>query len=278
MRRLVAVPLLLALASCADPATVSPRAGATTTSPPAHSYAADGAVLTVSYEGGYVPQDHMPFLPLWALYGDGRVLTQGPVPSIYPGPAMPNVRITRVDTATIDTLAKRARAAGVDGKERDYGDTHTLVADASTTVIRLSDAEGEVTVKVYALAEATDTALNEEQAANRKRLKEFVQSLTDGSLGPDDEAYEPTAVAVYAKPWTPDAGEQLQEQVLAWRGPDPALGVEKPAGRCTIVTGAALTAVLPDLRKSNTLTRWTYDGKSWRFGLRPLMPDEQGCL
>ncbi|HEV2891203.1 MAG TPA: hypothetical protein VGX28_12580 [Frankiaceae bacterium] len=274
MRRLAAVPLLLALASCADPTTVQPRAS-DTTSPPAHSYAADGAVLTVTRVGGLLPRETISTLPLWALYGDGRVLTEGPVPAIYPGAAMPNLRVTRVDAATIDRLTARAREAGVDGQERDYGDPP--VADATTTVFRLSDERGTVTLRVYALSEA-DGGVTAEQAAARKRLRDFLASLTDGSLGPDDEAYEPTAVAVYARPYVRDASDaQLREQVVAWKGADPALGADKPAGRCTVVTGDALATVLPDLRRANTLTRWTFEGKSWRFGLRPLLPDERDC-
>lgn len=274
MRPLVAIPLALALAACADP-NVSPRASGSP-SPSAHTYAPNDVVLRVSYEGGLLPPGRVPVLPAWVLYGDGRVITEGPVPAIYPGPAMPNLRVTRVDAATVERLADEAYAAGVDNVQRDYG--QPPIADAGTAVIRLVDEHGDVTIRVYALSEAEGTGLTEEQRAARKRLKDFVARLTDGSLGPDGETYEPTAVAVYAKPYARhDDGMPTEVQVVAWRGADPAAGTDEPAGSCTVVTGATLATVLPDLRRSNTLTKWTYGGKEWSFGLRPLLPDEKDC-
>lgn len=281
MRRLYVLLPLLALVACGDGTTVTPRSDGTT--PPAHQYAADAPVLRVSYSGGLVPAIHRSALPAWVLYGDGRVITQGPVPAIYPGSALPNVRVTRVSRATIDRIAAAAREAGVDGVERDYGTPP--IADGATTDFVLSDAGGTVRRSVYALSEGADGAhLTDAQRAARKRLIELYDHLTDlnGWLGagtaPVDEDYVPAAVAVLARPYSATGEPGITVQELAWRGADPAAG-PRTAGEatCTVAAGPTLDTVLPDLRRANTLTRWTFGGRAYAFVLRPLLPDEKTC-
>lgn len=278
MRPFLVLPLLLALVACGDQPSVTPRASETPSASPSPSaYAADRVVLRVSYSGGLLPPNPVPFLPGWTLYGDGRVLTLGPVPAIYPGPAMPNLRVGRISAAEIDRLAAAARAAGVDGQQRDYGTP--AVADASNTDVHLSDSRGTVDLSVYALHEGGEgPPLTAEQVANRKRLREFVESLTrDGAA--DDEEYEPTAITVYTTAYQHDDHEQgVTPNEIAWRGPDLEKGTARPnGGRCTLLTGDVLATVLPDLRRATTITRWTYGGKAYSMAIRPLLPDEQGC-
>lgn len=277
-RRLGAAAVLsLALAGCADPASVGqepPSASASGAGP----VAADGVVLRVSYEGGMLPAGTIPELPFWSLYGDGRVITRGPEPAIFPGQALPNVQVGTVTSDTVERIAAAARAAGVDGEQRDYGDPP--VADASTTVFRLSDEHGTVETKVYALAEGDDTLANDP----RRKLRDFLRRLTaaepDGGFGAvsDEQAYDPAAVAVYATTYRePDAGADLEPQEVAWTGADPATGADTRAGRCLLLTGDALAKALPSFRQANALTRWRAGSAAWAFRLRPLLPDESTC-
>ena len=281
MRRLLALPLLLALAACGDKAAVTPRAdGTPSSSPPAHSYAADAVVLRVTYGGGLLPSNHVGDVPFFTLYGDGRVMTVGPQPAIYPGAAMPNVVVTRVSPDAVDWLADSARAAGVDGQRRDYGTPP--IADGSTTRFHLSDEKGTADLDVYALNEGDGSpGYTAEQKANRERILAFYRLVTDPEKWPgtrsDEGLYEPAAVAVYATAYREDPQEP-EPQEIAWRGPDPAKGTDVRGNACTVVTGAALATVLPDLRRANTRTRWTYGGKAWGFALRPLLPDEKECV
>ena len=281
MRRLLVLPLLLALVACGDKAAVSPRASdPPSSSPPAHSYAADGVVLRVSSEGGLAPVDRTRSLPYFTLYGDGRVMTLGAQPAIYPGAAMPSVRVTRVDAATVDWFAAEARKAGVDGQERDYGDPR--IADATDTVFHLSDATGTVDLRVYALSEGdSGSGYTEDQQANRERLAAFRSLLTDPPKWPgthtEEGEYEPASVAIYAGAYVADP-QITHTTEIPWRGPDPAAGETHRAGLCTVVTGDALKATIGSLRRATTLTRWTYEGKAYAFRVRPLLPDEKGCL
>jgi hypothetical protein len=85
-------------------------------------------------------------------------------------------------------------------------------------------------------------------------------------------------VAVYARPWRSSESDPGTPQEIAWRGPDPAGGEEHVVGACTVVSGATLATVLPDLRRSTKRTRWTYGGKAYAFVVRPLLPDEKDCV
>jgi hypothetical protein len=279
MKRLVLAPLLaLALAACGDEAAVTPRTEPPPSSPPATAapYAADAVVLRVSHEGGFKPPVAAKDLPLWTLYGDGRITTQGPVPAIFPGPALPNVVVARVSPATVDRIAREARAAGI-GTVDDWG--RPDVIDPPDTVFRLTDREGAAEARVYALDRATgpQPGLTAAQVAARKRLAEFHAHLTDlnGWLGAGtvsaDEAYRPESVAVFAEPYRRRDDLPGEQEPRAWRGPDLV------KGGCVVVTGAALERVLDDARRANELTPWTHDDTTWALGFRPLLPDERAC-
>jgi hypothetical protein len=289
MRRRALPLLLLALVACGDTTTprgdasVAPSTPAPSSSAPAHSYAPDGVVLSMSYSGGLRPADDIGDMPRWAMYGDGRVTTPGARITIYPGAAFPSVMVRTVSRETLDWLAAQARAAGIDGTKRDYG--RPPIFDGSNTDFHLSDATGTVDVSVYMLTENDGFAgYTAEQRANRERLAAFQRLLTDPEKWPgatgEDEPYVPTTVAVYARPYRqePPAGEtHVKAQEIAWQGPDPATGVEAHGKRCTLLTGDVLARVLPDLRRATTITRWTYGGKAWSFEIRLLLPDETAC-
>jgi hypothetical protein len=273
MTRLAAAVLALALTGCADPATVSQQSPSPT---PSATYEHDVLVLQVWTGGGFVPSDWLPGVPQFSLYGDGRVFTLGPVPAIYPGPAMPNVQVATVSRETVARIAREAREAGVDGVKRDYGQPN--VADAGTTTFRLRTESGYVEASVYALG--IDEGAEQNEA--RKKLAELNEHLTDlngwlgaGTVG-DSIGYDPSAVAIYAQPYELDTGE-IKAEIRAWRGPDPAAGEKTRPGTCSVLTDADLGAVIDDLRKSNIFTRWTYEDAEWRIRPRPLLPDERTC-
>lgn len=288
-RPATALAVLLLAACAAGGAARTPPVG---TGPPdvGPPDAPAALVLRVEHVGGFLPP-HMIAgrLPLVSVYADGRVISEGPVPAIHPGPALPNVQVQEIDPAEVQVLADRAQAAGV-------GDTSDLgmppVADAPSTRFTLVTASGTQVREVYALWESPQpgrdpggSGLTTEQEAARARLATFLTELQDLGRGPEVDteltvrSYVPEAVAALATPWI-DPEDELDHPERAW--PGPALPGEPmgpgPLGLgCVVASGEQARAVLAAAGSANVATPWTSDGARWSVSIRPLLPDESGC-
>jgi hypothetical protein len=288
VRSAAAAGLLLVLAACAAPGGAGSPPDA---ADPGLPGAPDELVLQVAYTGGYVtPETSLGRLPIVSIYADGRVLTEGPVPAVYPGPAWPNVQVQQIGRAAVHTLVDHARAAGV----TETGDLGMpALADVPSTRFTLATATATTVREVYALSESTgtdpaDSGLTAEQLAARAELRGLLDELTDlpGTLGPDAvspvAAYEPAAVAALARPWTVAGSGEPELVGPDARWPGPALPGE-PAGPlpdlgCVTATGEQARAVVAAARAATSLTPWvTDDGARWAVTFRPLLPHESGC-
>ncbi|WP_448615850.1 hypothetical protein [Modestobacter sp. URMC 112] len=283
-----ALGLALLLCACAQRAGGAPAPGPA----PQLPHDPDALVLQVGHTGGFVtPEMLAARLPLVSVYADGRVVTEGPVIAVYPGPAWPNVQVQQIDPAGVATLVERAQEAGV----TETGDLGTPpLADVPSTRFTLTTAAGTTVREVYALAEsagmdAGSSGLTEEQLAARAELRGLMDTLTDlpGPLGPDAVPaavpYEPSAVAAVVRPWTAadqEAAPDLPQPEARWPGP-PLPG--QPLGplpdlTCVTATGDQAPALATAAREANRLTPWvTDDGARWAVTFRPLLPHESGC-
>lgn len=281
MRRLLPLGLLLPallLAACAQqpasPGSTSDQGGART------NYTPDEVVLRIEYLGGFVPvQTLAARLPIVTVYGDGRVITEGPVIAIYPGPARPNILERRIGAADMNRLVSMAVDAGV-GADIDYG--MPPVADVPDTKFTVSTTDGVLTSQVFALD--FDGGLTDQQVEARQKLRDLQAALTDlpGTLGADaageEKPYEPVALAALTYPYV-DPEDGLTQPEATW--PGPALPGEplgsRPDLRCVTVTGDDLAVVLEAAEAANTMTPWVSDGERWFVTFRPLLPDESTC-
>ena len=271
----LAAVVLLGLTACADQAGMTPDPSP----PPAAQLPDDPAalVLQVAHTGGFVtPSMLAGRLPMVSVYADGRMITEGPVPAIYPGPALPNLQVTQIDQDAVQELVDRALAAGVD-ETSDLGTPP--IADAPSTRFTVVTAEDTYVREVYALWETTEEAgLTAGQVAAREALADLLGALTD----PGAAATTPFAtqsLAAIAAPWV-DPGDGLVQPELAWPGPalpgDPTGG--PPDVTCVTATGVEAQALLQAAGAANAATPWTTpDGARWSVTFRPLLPDETGC-
>ena len=280
VRTAATLGVLLVLAGCARG-----NGGASAPSTTPFPYRPDDLVLQVAYTGGFTtPQLLAGRVPLLSVYGDGRVITEGPVPAIHPGPALPNLQVQHIDAAAVQTLVDRALAEGV-GDAADFGTPG--IADDVTTRFTVSTGLETLTTQVYALASAGDhdSRLSAGQVAARQRMQGLLDALTDlpGTLGTDamgaSGPYLPTAVAAVVTSYVPmDDGPAPPG--AAWPGPPlPGEPLAAPLGvTCVVATGDAATAVLDAAGKANALTPWlSADGARWSLMFRPLLPQESSC-
>jgi hypothetical protein len=241
----------------------------------------DALVLRIESFGGFMaPDQQLGRLPVVSVYGDGRVITQGPQTAEYPGRALPNLLVQQIDPATLGGLLDKATAAGV-RTGADLGQPG--VADASTTRITVATPGGTRTVDAVALTEARsdDPRLTTAQRDARAKLAAFVQVAEDlpAAKGmPEARPYQPTAVAAFAHPYTrPQDGLPTPPAAVAWPGPAlPGTAFGAQAG-CVTADGAAAAKVMAAAESAKSITPWTSGGRQWTVVFRPLLPDEAGC-
>jgi hypothetical protein len=272
----VAAPLAL-LTGCASPG------GGTTPSPTPGTFDADEVVLRLESIGGLVPPDVLVGrLPTVSVYGDGRLITEGPVAAIYPGPALPNLRVQQLSDDQVDKLISQAVDAGV-GATTDVG--RPPVADAPTTRFSAVTADGPETLDVIALNEADAAGgLTADQREVRQQLRDFVDRLSAATAGAA-QPYDAAEIAAIATPWSAGDTSVPAPPAVAWPGPvlpgDP-LGNATGVG-CVVAAGDAVrtaVGVAPGsaaAARANAATPWTSGGNRWTLRLRPLLPDERGC-
>ncbi|HWS32573.1 MAG TPA: hypothetical protein VN408_07500 [Actinoplanes sp.] len=273
------VPAIL-LSGCAQPGTTTDdlTGGPAVTSP----WGTDDLVVRVEAVGGHVPIDYQASaLPAVSVYGDGRVITEGPMIEIYPAPAQPNPLVQTISGDLVRQLVDEGVAAGVQ-TGTGYGQPN--VTDMPSTRVTVNTGAGVQTVEAEALAAVSDNTLTPEHRAARARLQAYVtrlQSLATGEGMPAAVAYRPDRLAVLAAPWTSpgDTGMPVSDPV-GWPGPalpGPALAEDVDLG-CLVVTGAEKDTVWTAASTANALTAWTSGGKKWLVKFRPLLPDENDCV
>jgi hypothetical protein len=249
-------------------------------------------VLRVEYVGGFLQQEAaLSRLPSYSVYADGRLITDGPVAAIYPGPALPNLQVRLLDSTTVQELADRAVAAGV-ADDADLGSPP--IADSPSTRFTLGTSGGTQVREVYALSDHVaegdelEADLTAEQRAGRDRLRELLSALDElgQQLTPEGQvpvqSYDARSVAAIARPWSAsaqDVAQGLTPQPVPWPGPVlPGTPVGPSGLGCVTATGDEAAAVLAAARTASSLTPWsTADGTRWSVTFRPLLPDESGC-
>lgn len=262
--------------------------GTTVPNPISYPTGADELVLQIYYTGGFVPQEYnLTQLPLVSLYGDGRIIVEGPQIDIYPPPALPNLLETRLIAESIQTILFRAEETGLLAGDRVYDDLTTFVADIPYTNIYINAGGSESLVSVYALGldEGYDHVPAELQETYRAldSFVEFAQSAATNLPGHPQEPYQFEQLRIYSMPVNKEVSgtSEVAPEEVVWPlstllselgAPSTLEGIS-----CFVIEGADLQALLPYLEEANTETRWESDEQLYMLFLRPLLPHEHGC-
>ena len=112
---------------------------------------ADQFVVRVSYAGGLVANNYNVMrTPSVLITADGRVVTPGAVPAVYPGPLLPAQRERTITAEGIQAVLVAAQQAQLLGPIPNY-EVDPFVMDAADTVVEIH-AMGKVFTHVaYAL-------------------------------------------------------------------------------------------------------------------------------
>jgi hypothetical protein len=247
-----------------------------------------GLVLRIDHVGGWLPLQPQPWsIPELSVYGDGSLITGGPVRTVAPGPALPPLQLERLTPAGLAMLLQMARDAGLyDEPQTDIADIG--IYDASTTMVTLNDADGEQHVTmVYALGMNVPADADPAAVAARTAIASFVAAVSApsgtfaGEIHPAIE-YDASGLRVFVRDEVPaDLPEQPPvawplEQALASFGAPVDLDGGAPI-RCGIVSGEDLDLLTDALVGANALTPWTDDGRAYSLIIRPLLPDDLTC-
>jgi hypothetical protein len=271
----------------------SPPAQATPESRMEHPTGSDELVLRIEDAGGFVPVTfNLTQMPTFSLFGDGTIVTVGPQILIYPGPALPNLLVTRLTEDGIQAVLSAAREAGLLDGDRAYG--NDMIADASTTIFTTVAEGTTTTVSAYALGLGADDGLPADEREARAKLVEFQMNLGDlaswlpaSAILERDVPYEIERLQIISQPYD-EAGvadPSLEQEPMSWPlttplasfGEPGGIATPLPNGRCGVVEGADAETLVAALEQANVLTPWESEGTLYALFPRPLLPDETGC-
>lgn len=282
---LAAAMLALPLAACGDDKNSSTTTvavpGDNTPVPPEgadgsgyqHPTGADEVVLSIGYEGGFVPVDYQfTRTPVLLVAGDGAVYVPGVTTLEYPGPLVMPTERRQLTEEGIQALLALAEEKGLLAQPGDYA-RNDQIADAPDTVVVIT--VGGETFRHQAYALGMDPS-GEESDSARKALAEFVEaatalsvvpegSLSDGELLTGDLEIRATEV---------DAANYEEPTVTPWAS-DGGLALAD-AGECLVVpaSDAAATALLVE-GKQNSL--FTEGDVTYQIAVRPQLPGGPAC-
>jgi hypothetical protein len=286
---LLASVSLVACVSSAGAITPSASPDVTDPSPTPNAVDPDKPVFQVTWDGGFVtPEMLLGRMPIVTVYADGRVISNGPVLAIYPGPLMPNLQERTLSPEGLQRLIDLAREKGL-LKTVHYD--FPGVADASDTVLEIQ-LDGETyRVSAYALGDiGSDIAapgLDQATIDGRAALRSFVDALTAIPAGDFVDEEHPLAfdgVRIYASKAVIVPNSELpgEQPAVDWPLAELATAGAKVDNavldvRCQVVEGEELAEVLPLLQDANSLQTFSSEGELYSFIVVPLLPGETGC-
>ncbi len=281
----LATPAAFAITALVAAACVAPAGAVNPSASPSAAIDPDTAVIRVDWDGGFVPPGvNLARLPLVLVTADGRVITEGPQPAIYPGPLLPNLQVR---TLTPEALADLLERAAADGQLVNADYAGGPIADAATTVLRITVDGVTYTQSAYALFDALDENGVEQPtdgavAEGRAAMRSFIDALTglpDDAYTGASQPYAAEGIRLYSSEYVPDPAADWQP--VAWPLDDLATAGESAGDglgiRCQVVSGEDLTTVLPLLEGANSATPFRSGGTDYSLVVRPLLPGETGC-
>ena len=190
------------------------------------------------------PESQFTWLPYALITADGVVVTQGPVPAIFPGPLLPNLQGAPISEAGYDRVVERARALGLLDGDGDFTPPEPMPGSLSGLIeLRVDGTMRQITGDPNRTIECITTPCDPAPGSPEAfgtfwRELGDLRSLVGDELGAD-APYHPEGYALLIGVTPPDdAG--LAPQVLPWPLETPLAETGMPIGdadlpRCATV-------------------------------------------
>ena len=290
---LAPLALGLAVAACAGGAPATPSSAPSTPIPglPTATPGPVGFVIHASWTQALPPRSMFGNLPLLVVTTDGRVLTQGAVIELYPGPLVAPLIERRISPAGIAALLQAAKDAGILRPGGDYtGGGLPPGAAAGRLQIVVDGATYDLVGDTNAAVPCPPTeACTQPVPGTPAAFATFWYRLLDMAswLEPELGVEQPHLPSSYAVIVGPPPEPWPGAALLVWPITEPALGAfgapvrGEPGTRCGIAAGDLAAALRPLFAAATQLTPFVATASaSSTHGLtvRPLLPgDEDPC-
>ena len=248
------------------------------------------ALLRVTMQQALPPPSTFSWLPQIVITLDGRALTGGPVPAIFPGPLVNPIVERSITQAGWAKIVAAARAAGLLGGVKDFtgggvapgGMTARLQIAADGQQYDLIGDPSRIMVCITTPCEP-GTGSPEAFGGFLNRLTDLVSMVGAADLGPEHR-YVPTGWALLVGP-APAKDPNLPQPAIDWPlqagfGSFGKLLADGSGSRCGTLTGDDATAAGGALLAANQLTPWRdpVDGSMHGLQVRALLPgDDDPC-
>ena len=233
----------------------------------------DTPILQVKSEGGFAPVEFILGQgPTYTLLANGRLISEGPVIAIHPGPLVPNYQVATINDDQMRSVLDMVSKIGLLEMIDEFDDTNTrTVADATTEVVTYWDENGAHRYSVYALGLVASDAVRPETTSFQELLVLLDQLATQTST-----AYVADQVQYVVGPgWNDPDFTEIQD----WPLSNSDFGGWKtlPNGwRCQVQSGPVPSV----FTQANSATLWSdpEGGEPLKVLVRPLLPGEELCL
>ena len=211
-------------------------------------------------------------LPTLLITGDGRVFSEGPVPTIFPGPFLPNIQVATVTRAEMAELLNAAKSVCLLGKIPDYTVGVPQVTDVGSTALTLTVNGQNFTHEAFALG------MEQVDAPDRKVLKDFIELVTARTSGLQSAPFLANTYLLATLPVeistdptvAPGSGDPVP-QIEPWSS---EIGINLKDLTCAPVSAEKVQALFEG---SNQLTYFSQDGGLYTLAVRPVLPGQPGC-
>ncbi|MDQ3782118.1 MAG: hypothetical protein M3349_04170 [Actinomycetota bacterium] len=278
--------MLMVAAACGDSTGATEPPGPTDSSAPPDGTdptASDGndqALFTITFEGGFASPSMLAAQgPWYVVTRDGRLIFQGAVPEIFPGPLVPSYQA--VDVGDLlpdleDILDRLGIAEITEEIDTDDGDPASDIADAPTTVLTYVDGNGIHRYGAYALGFGPP---NPGGDPKRVALSDLIMTLDAAAFGGEvSQRYQSDRWQVVVDGDVP-ADTGVPEDVRPYPLQIAVDGFEQTSFDlpCTVITGEDAAAAAAAFTDATQVTVWDTGSAPVRLLARPLLPGEDGC-